>query len=211
MSHYVITATGTDVGKTVFSAALVNAIGARYWKPVQAGLEGETDAQIVARLSRCAPDAILPEAYRFSLAASPHLSAAQERTEIDIARLDAQLAHARQSPQPLIVEGAGGVMVPVTRNTVFADLFARWQLPVILVCTTRLGTISHSLTAIEALQRRNVPIHGLVFVGDLHPDNEAIIPELSGVRRLGRLPGLYPLEPDALATAFARNFSRDDF
>ncbi len=205
MSRFVITGTGTGIGKTVFAAALVGALNARYWKPVQAGLEGETDSETVRRLSRVPATHILPEAYRLALAASPHLAAARENVTIDIATLRPPLN------DPLIIEGAGGVLVPLSRMLLTADLFAQWQIPVILVCTTQLGTISHSLAAIEGLKVRGVPIHGLAFVGDAHDDNETIIPGLSGVRRLGRLPGLYPLEPEALAAAFARHFDIADF
>jgi len=205
VSRFVITGTGTGIGKTVFSAGLVGALGAHYWKPVQAGLTGETDSEAVARLSGVPLAHILPEAYRLTLAASPHLAAEAEGIIISADAL------APPHVSPLIVEGAGGVLVPITRTFLSADLFAHWQIPVIVVCTTRLGTISHSLSAIEALRARNVPIHGLSFVGDAHADNEAIIPALSGVRRLGRLPGLYPLEPESLAKAFALNFDINDF
>jgi len=103
------------------------------------------------------------------------------------------------------------VLVPLTRSVLSVDLFARWQVPVILVATTQLGTISHSLSAIEALKARNVPIHGIAFVGDAHEDNEAIVPALSGVRRLGRLPILNPLNRASLAAAFAEHFNLTDF
>jgi dethiobiotin synthetase len=205
MSRFVISGTGTGIGKTVFAAALVGALKARYWKPVQAGREEETDSQIVARLAGASADQILPEAYNLKLAASPHLSAAREGITIEVGKLTPPAL------ENLIIEGAGGVMVPMTETLLSADLFAQWQIPVIIIATTQLGTISHSLTAIEALKARNVPIHGIAFVGDVHEDNEAIIPKLSGVRRLGRLPGLYPLEPEALAAAFARNFELNDF
>ncbi len=205
MSRFVITGTGTSIGKTVFAAALTGALSAHYWKPVQAGLADETDSEVVARLSLVPHMQVLPEAYRLKLAASPHLAATREGLEIDAARLT-------PPPNPkLIIEGAGGVLVPLTPRLLSADLFAVWQIPVIVIATTQLGTISHSLSAIEALKARDVPIHGLAFIGDAHEDNEAIIPALSGVRRLGRLPGLYPLEPKALAAAFARNFDLNDF
>src|SRR3546814_1839306 len=99
-------------------------------------------------------------------------------------------------PGDLIVEGAGGALVPVTRMTLYADLFARWQIPVIVCARTALGTINHSLLTIEALRSRNVPIHGLAFLGGAVPDSEAIISEISGVRRLGRLPMVAPLRSE---------------
>ncbi|MBU6206562.1 MAG: dethiobiotin synthase [Alphaproteobacteria bacterium] len=205
MSRFVISGTGTDIGKTVFAAALSGALRAHYWKPVQAGLDAETDGGTVARLSGLPASHFLPEAYRLSLPASPHLAAEAEGVLIDVAALTPPPAHT------LIIEGAGGVLVPITREILFADLFARWQIPVILVATTALGTISHSLTAIEALKRRGVPIHGIAFIGDAHADNEAIIPALSGVKRLGRLPFIDPLTPETLRAAFTANFALTDF
>ncbi len=205
MSRFVVTGTGTDIGKTVFAAALVGALKAQYWKPIQAGLEGETDSQLVARLSALPADYILTEAYRLKLPASPHLAAEAEGVMIDVDAL---------TPPPhmrLVIEGAGGVLVPLTRTLLSADLFARWQIPVILVCTTQLGTISHSLAAIEALKARRVPIHGLAFVGEAHADNEAVIPAFSGVRRLGRLPFVDPLNAVTLAAAFIAHFNLADF
>lgn len=205
MPRYVITGTGTGIGKTVFAAALSGALQADYWKPIQAGLDGETDSQTVARLSGLPAAQILPETYRLKLAASPHLAAEAERTEIVIDRL------APPAAGPLIIEGAGGVLVPLNRQTLFADVLAHWTIPVIIVATTQLGTISHSLSAIESLRARAVPIHGIVFIGDAHADNEEIIPALSGVSRLGRLPWLDPLNAETLAQAFARQFNRANF
>ncbi len=205
MSRYVVTGTGTGIGKTVFAAALTGALNAHYWKPLQTGAGDGTDSETVLKLTGIPPNHIVPEAHVLNLAASPHLAAEAEGVVIDPAALTPP------DCTRLIIEGAGGVLVPINRHRLVADLFAQWQIPVILVCTTQLGTISHSLTALEALKARNVPLHGLAFVGDAHTDNEAIIPQLSGVRRLGRLPGLYPLERRALATAFALNFNTADF
>lgn len=201
MTRFVITGTDTGIGKTVFSAALAGATRAPYWKPIQSGLEEETDSEAVARLAGVA---ILPEAHRLITPASPHLAA-----EIDGATIDPD---ALTSPDgDLIVEGAGGALVPVTRTLLYADLFARWQIPVIVCARTSLGTINHSLLTIEALKSRGVPLHGLAFLGDAMPDSEAIIPEISGLRRLGRLPLLDPLTSESLAAAFAANFDRADF
>jgi dethiobiotin synthetase len=201
MTRFIITGTDTGIGKTVFSAALAGAMRTPYWKPIQSGLEDETDSEAVARLAGVA---VLPEAYRLVTPASPHLAA-----EIDGVTIDAE---ALTPPEgALIVEGAGGALVPVTRRLLYADLFARWQIPVIVCARTSLGTINHSLLTIEALKSRGVPIHGLVFLGDAMPDSEAIIPEIGGVRRLGRLPIVDPLTPENLAQAFAANFDLTDF
>lgn len=205
MTCFVVTGTGTGIGKSIFSAALTGALQAHYWKPIQSGLEEETDSELVARLSGITAAQIIPEAYRLQLPASPHLSAEVESVAIDVDAL------AVPPHDPLVIEGAGGVLVPLTRSVLSADLFAHWQVPVILVATTQLGTISHSLSAIESLRVRSVPIHGIAFVGDAHADNEAIIPALSGVRRLGRLPIINSLTADSLAHAFAAHFDVADF
>ena len=201
--RFLVTGTGTGIGKTVFSAALTGALGGVYWKPVQAGLEGESDSQTVARLSG---RPVLPEAYRLALAASPHRAAAEEGIHIDAAGL----ALPRTS-EPLVVEGAGGLMVPLNDDTLFIDLFARWGAPLILCAATALGTINHSLLSLEAIRRRDIPLLGIVFIGGAQPESESIICRLGGVRRLGRLPPLSPMTASALAKAFAANFDLGDF
>jgi dethiobiotin synthetase len=202
----VITATGTDIGKTVFAAALTAALDGCYWKPVQAGLDDGSDLERVGRLSGLPADRLLPEAYRLTTPCSPHRAA-----EIDGITIDVEVLEPPRCGQPLVIEGAGGVLVPFTRQTTFADVMARWQLPVVLVAATSLGTISHSLAAIEALRSRNVDIRGIAFVGDAVEDSEATIAAMGGVKRLGRLPMLDPLEPAMLAAAFAANFDLADF
>jgi dethiobiotin synthetase len=110
-----------------------------------------------------------------------------------------------------VAEGAGGVLVPVTRDLLFADLFARWRMPVVLAARTSLGTINHSLLSIEALRARGVPILGVAFIGAANADNEATIAAMGGVRRLGRLPWVDPLDGESLGRAFADNFRIEDF
>lgn len=209
MSGLIITGTDTDVGKTVFAAALVGAIGARYWKPIQAGLAGETDTQLVQRLAAVPETQVVPEVYRLTTPASPHVAAEIDGLAIELDRLTLPQAEGR-SP-PLVVEGAGGVLVPLTRRVLQADLFARWELPVVLVAATRLGTINHSLLSIEALKRRAIEIRGVAFVGAANDDSERTICDFGKVRRLGRLPMLDKLTPPALAAAFAEHFNREDF
>jgi len=202
----VVTATGTDIGKTVFAAALTAALDGCYWKPVQAGLDDGSDLERVGRLSGLSADRLLPEAYRLTTPCSPHRAA-----EIDGVTIDVEVLEPPRCGRPLVIEGAGGVLVPFTRQTTFADVMARWQLPVVLVAATSLGTISHSLAAIEALRSRNVDIRGIAFVGDAVEDSEATIAAMGGVKHLGRLPMLDPLEPATLAAAFAANFDLADF
>lgn len=201
MTRFVITGTDTGIGKTVFSSALAGATGVPYWKPIQAGLEEETDSKAVARLGRVPA---LLEAYRLATPASPHLAAEIDGITVDPGQL-------MPPAGPLIIEGAGGALVPVTRDLLYADLFARWQIPVIVCARTALGTINHSLLTIEALKSRGVPIHGIAFLGEAVEDSEAIVAKIGGVRRLGRLPIVDPLAPDTLAAAFSANFDCADF
>ncbi len=201
----IVTGTDTDIGKTVFAAGLTAALGARYWKPVQAGLADGSDAASVVTLGVPA-DRVLPEAYRLTTPCSPHLAA-----EIDGVTIEPDQLALPEVDGALVVEGAGGVMVPVTRELIFADLFARWGKPVVLVARTGLGTINHSLLSIEALRNRGVPILGIAFVGDAVEDSEATIATLGKVRRLGRLPRLDPLDAATLAEAFAAAFDLEAF
>ncbi|MFW8636256.1 dethiobiotin synthase [Cribrihabitans pelagius] len=208
MSAVIVTGTDTGIGKTVFSAGLVQALGATYWKPVQSGLEEETDSQIVRRLSG---RPALTEEYLLQLPASPHLSAEAEGVEIDTANL-----RLPEIDGPLVVEGAGGVMVPLNRRELFCDLFAAWGAPVILCASTRLGTINHSLLSLMALQDLGCPVIGVAFIGDAAPEVEETICQFGDVPHLGRLPFIEELRPDAarpegrsgpdaLARAFAEN------
>jgi dethiobiotin synthetase len=205
----VVTGTDTDVGKTVFAAALVAALDGYYWKPVQAGLEGETDAEIVQRLSGLPPARVLPEVYRLTTAAAPHLAAERDGIEIDFEGLAE--APILTQDRAVIIEGAGGLLVPLNRSLLQIELFARWGAPVVLVASTRLGTINHSLLSLEALRRRRIPLLGIVFVGDENADSERTITDMGGVRHLGRLPHLDPLDGAPLRAAFAANFRAADF
>lgn len=201
---FVITGTDTNVGKTVFAAALAGAIGASYWKPCQSGPERDSD--VVLQLSGLPAEKILPEAYRFEAPLSPHRAA-----EIEGVAIDASKINPPRVDGPLVIEGAGGLMVPLKRELLFADVFARWELPVILCARTALGTINHSLLSIEALRRRDIPVLGIAFIGGENGDNERIICELGEVKRLGRLPVLNPLDAATLRAAFATNFQMEDF
>lgn len=202
----VVTATDTDVGKTVFSAGLVRALDGCYWKPVQAGLADGTDSDTVRRLSGLPADRILPEAYRLATPASPHHAAAIDNVVIDPSRLVPPPCDRR-----LVIEGAGGLLVPLAGGLLFADIFARWRFETVLVARTALGTINHSLLTIEALRARGIPILGIAFVGDPQEESERTIAATGGVRRLGRLPRLDPLDSETLAAAFAAAFSTEDF
>ncbi len=197
----VVTGTDTGIGKTVLAAALTGHLKARYWKPVQAGLEGETDSQIVARLSGLGASAVLPEAYRLTTPCSPHQAAAIDGVAFDPARLTLPDSHGA-----LVVEGAGGVLVPLAPGFLMADLFARWGLPVVLAARTSLGTINHSLMSLEALRARGIEVAGIAFIGEANAESERVICAEGRVQRLGRLPWLDPLDAGTLAAAFGANF-----
>ncbi len=205
-SPIIVTGTDTGIGKTVFSAALVGALDGCYWKPVQSGLEEETDSEIVHRLSGLAAERILPERYRLNTPASPHLAAA-----IDGVTIDPQHLQLPKVSRPLVIEGAGGLLVPLTREFTYIDMFARWRAPVVLCARTALGTINHTLLSIEAIRARGIDLLGVAFIGEENTDSESIIIELGRTQRLGRLPPLPALTPDRLKTAFATHFDVKDF
>jgi dethiobiotin synthetase len=169
-------------------------------------LDGETDSETVQRLGRIPPQRILPEAWRLRTPASPHLAA-----ELDDVLIRPDSLSPPETSGPLVIEGAGGLLVPLTRRETFASVFERWQLPVILCARTTLGTINHTLLSLEALQRRSIPVLGVAFIGDENRESQAIIAEMSGVRTLGRLPMLDPLTPETLRRAFDAHFERSAF
>jgi dethiobiotin synthetase len=201
----VVTGTDTNIGKTVFAAALAGALRAAYWKPIQAGSLDRTDSDILRSLSGLPHDKVLDEAYRLATPCSPHQAAEIDQVSIDCDRLELP------DVDPLVVEGAGGLLVPITRRVLLADFLAHWQVPAVLVARTQLGTINHSLLSIEALRSRGIPILGIAFVGDANPDSEETICALGDVKRLGRLPLLKRLDSASLRDAFAASFDLNDF
>lgn len=190
----VVTGTDTEIGKTVFSAGLTLALNATYWKPIQSGIEEQTDSQIIASLTGCPT---LPEAHLLQLPASPHLSAEAEGAHIGLDDLTIP-----QVDGPLVIEGAGGVMVPLNREELFLDAFAQWRAPVILCARTQLGTINHTLMSLLALRQARCAIVGVAFIGDAVPEVEQTICDFADVAHLGRLPRLKTLNTDTLTAAF---------
>ncbi len=184
---FIVTGTDTGIGKTVFSAALAGVIGGYYWKPVQAGLDGETDSDAVRRLSGLPRDRILPEAYRLKMPASPHIAAARAGLTIDPARLALP-----ECDGPLVIEGAGGLLVPLSDTLLQIDQFAAWGLPAILCARTSLGTINHTLLSLEALARRGVAVQGVAFIGEPSEEAEGTIMEFGRVCAIGRNPSPQP-------------------
>jgi dethiobiotin synthetase len=202
----IVTGTDTGIGKTVFAAGLTRFLDGIYWKPIQAGVEGETDSAVVRRLSGLGSDRVLPERWLLKTPASPHLAAERDGVAIDPEEL--VLADV---DRPLIIEGAGGLLVPVTRQVLQIDVFARWGAPVVLCARTGLGTLNHTLLSLEALRRRGMTVLGVALIGDKHSDNERTLAALGEVPLLGRLPRLEPLTAETLETAFREAFRRRAF
>lgn len=202
----VVTGTDTGIGKTVFSAALAGALDAFYWKPIQAGLDEETDRDTVMRLSGLPEQRLVREIYRLKTPASPHLAA-----RIDGVTIDPQQLALPETDRPLVIEGAGGLMVPLGESFTYIDVMAKWDVPVVLCARTTLGTINHSLLSIEALRARKIPLLGVAFIGEENSESEQIICKMGEVRHLGRLPHLVPLTGETLRAAFARHFDPNDF
>jgi dethiobiotin synthase len=181
----VIVGIGTGVGKTLVSAIVCKALCAAYWKPVQTGYlsgKGDRDADEVQKLSACQ---VYPEAYLFEEPLSPHAAAA-----IDGKRVDVQQIKVPQHDGNLVVEGAGGLMVPLNEEVLYIDLLAQWQFPVILVVRHYLGNINHTLLSVEALKKRNIPILGLIMSGNPLPETVSAIQHFSGQPVLLHIPEL---------------------
>jgi dethiobiotin synthetase len=190
----VICGTDTDVGKTVVSALVVQGLGATYWKPVQSGLEGGGDSGRLQALLQLPATRLLPEAYRLQTPVSPHWAAELEGITIDPARLALPAVAGA-----LVVETAGGLLVPLRRDWLQIDQLAAWGLPVLLVARSGLGTLNHTLLSVQALRQRSIPLLGLVLNGPLHPDNPSTLAALAQAPVLAQLPPLEPLTACGLA------------
>jgi dethiobiotin synthase len=190
---FFVTGTDTDVGKTVVAAWLVARLGASYWKPVQAGIDPETDSDTVRRLAGVGPDRILPEAYVLPDPLAPHEAARRAGLAIDMAKLVPPA-----SDRPLVVEGAGGLMVPLGEQSYVIDLARDLDLPLILVARSTLGTINHTLLSLEAIRRRGLPLAGVIINGPETPHNRAAIERYGRVQIIAEIPRLDPLTTASL-------------
>ncbi|MBY7649047.1 MAG: ATP-dependent dethiobiotin synthetase BioD [Candidatus Liberibacter europaeus] len=197
----VITGTDTSVGKTVFAAMLTRALNAHYWKPIQSGMDEETDSETVQRIGLVPKNRIIPEKWRLKTPASPHLSAAIDGVKIDPKKIDPPNIN-----YPIIIEAVGGLLVPITQQYLFIDLISHWKFPTILCSRTSLGTINHSLLSLESLRNRNIEVVGIAFIGDPQPEAEKTITTIGRVKYLGRLPKIDPIEPNILYQNFHKYF-----
>jgi dethiobiotin synthase len=203
---YFITGTDTGVGKTVLSALLCAALDASYWKPIQTGTEVDSDSRSVAEVAGLAPERILPEAYQFAPAVSPHLAARLAGVRIDLAKIKLPGGDA-----PLIVEGAGGVLVPVNEHELMVDVMRQLGLPVLLAARSSLGTINHTMLSLAALRNAGVDVAGVVMIGAPNAENRAAIEEYGKVRVVGEIPWLTEINRDVLLEIFAARFDRSLF
>lgn len=196
-----VTGTDTGVGKTVVSAALLQRYGQesplRYWKPIQTGSPPDDDTAEVGRLAAGGGGTVIDGGVRLPDPVSPHLAAARAGETIDLEPLVARTAG--EPDVPWIVEGAGGLLVPINRYTLMADLIGRLGFAVLVVARSTLGTINHTLLTLEALRARSLPVAGVVMVGEPDRDNREAITRYGQVDVLGELPPLEPLSAAALA------------
>jgi dethiobiotin synthase len=196
---YFVTGSDTDVGKTVVASWLMLALDGEYWKPVQAGLDGETDEAAVRRLTGLPAERFHGSAYRLKAALSPHEAATREGIAIEMARFKLP-PHRR----PLVVEGAGGLLVPLNDRDLVIDLIAKLGLPAVLVARSTLGTINHTLLSLEALRARRIAVAGVVIDGPANAANREAIATYGNVPVIAELPVLDPLDRGQIALAAAR-------
>ena len=195
--------TDTDVGKSVVSAILLAGLKGRYWKPIQSGLEDETDTEKVQRMAGLSDDDIFTERYRLNEPLSPHASA-----EIDGVEMSLEDFSLPSSPdRPLLVEGAGGLLVPLNRNHLVVDLVQYLNLPLVLVVRSSLGTINHTLLSIEALRRRGIELLGVIMNGELNPSNRKAIEHYGETTVLAEIPPLDRFDPQHLEEIYKEAFS----
>ena len=183
MKKYFVTGIGTDIGKTIVSAILCEALEADYWKPVQSGSLDHTDSDEIRDLISNSKSRIFPEAYRLPSPLSPHASA--ERAGIQI---HAEKIMLPETSNTLVIEGAGGLMVPLNHQTLLIDLLSVLKAEIILVSRNYLGSINHTLLSWEALKKRQLPVYGIVFNGEANPETEEFILEYTRLPLLGRVP-----------------------
>ncbi|MDX2216791.1 MAG: dethiobiotin synthase [Oculatellaceae cyanobacterium bins.114] len=203
--RFFVTGTDTNVGKTVVSAMLTVGLNGIYWKPVQSGLEPMTDTEYVRSVTQLNEAHFLRERFRLTQPLSPHRAAELDGVEIRLA--DFQFPNVSPTA-PLIIEGAGGLMVPLNKTDFMIDLIQHLSLPVCLVARSQLGTINHTLLSLRQLQRANISVLGVIINGELNPSNREAIAHYGQVPILGELAPLTDINPTTLNAAFQQLFNR---
>jgi dethiobiotin synthetase len=201
MKGLFVTGTDTDVGKTVASAALMHRyrdfVPLRYWKPIQTGIEIDDDTATVRHLGACSKDELFDRGVRLPKPVSPHLAALWAGQRIDLAELRGLVGN-DDDGTAWIVEGAGGLLVPVNETQTMADWIAYLALPVLVVARSGLGTINHTLLTLEALQARRLRVAGVMMIGEPNSDNRAAIERYGRVSVIAEMPFLTPFDPGLL-------------
>jgi dethiobiotin synthetase len=201
-----VTGTDTGVGKTLLSALLVVALGRKYWKPIQTGACEGTDRQSVIRWAAITADDAYPEAYLFDPPVSPHLAAKQHGTSIDVQRI-----RRPASVDPLIIEGAGGVLVPINEKAFMLDLMRQLGASVVIASRTALGTINHTLLTVSAIRHAQLSLRGVVMIGKENEENRRAIERYGDVPVIGWIPWLDKIDRDILRSVFENQFDRNAF
>ncbi len=179
----IICGTDTDVGKTIVSSFFVQGLKGIYWKPIQSGTEEGTDTKTVCNLLNLEPNRYLSERYKFKAPVSPHWAAEQESSFIEPSNLKLP-----DLDELIVIETAGGLMVPLNRDWLQIDQLKVWGAPIILVARTGLGTLNHTLLSLEALQHRNLDVLGIVLNGPPHKDNPRTLEQFGDTQILANLP-----------------------
>lgn len=198
-----VTGTDTDVGKTVVSAVLAAGLQAEYWKPVQSGSAAGTDTGWVKAHTGLPDDFFHPETYSLPLFLSPHAAAARAGEHIDLAAI--ALPERRRAAH-MIVEGAGGIMVPLNARETMADLMVQLGVPVLLVARSTLGTINHTLLSLGKLRHLGLPVFGVVMNGPRNEDNRRAIETFGQVRVCAEIEPMGRITPQRLRETFLRSF-----
>lgn len=206
--RFFITGTDTGVGKTVASALLCAALDAIYWKPIQTGTREGSDRRTVLRLAKIPSRRTVPETYRFAPPVSPHLAAQRAGVRIELRKIHMPALGTQEN---LIVEGAGGVLVPINETQLMVDLMRHVKLPVLLVARTTLGTINHTLLSLTVLRAASLEVGGVILVGKRNPDNLRAIEHYGKVPIVGFIPPLASLERKELLRVFQRHFDHHAF
>ena len=188
-----VTGISTEIGKTISSAILVEALEADYWKPIQAGELEFSDTDKVKTLVSNENSQFHPESYRLKAAMSPHAAAQKEGLEIQINKCIAP-----QTDNTLIIEGAGGLLVPINDTDCIIDLMAHLKAETILISQHYLGSINHTLLSVEALEKRGLPIKGIIFNGDENKSTEEIILSKTRLDFLGRIPKINTIDKNSI-------------
>jgi dethiobiotin synthase len=206
-----VTGTDTGVGKTVVSSLVVASLRrfrrTAYWKPVQTGIEQDDDTAEVRRLANCADDEIVDAGIRLPRPLSPHLSARLAGRSIAIEDLSA-IAGRLPKDRFWVVEGAGGILVPLNAKETMADLIAELGLPALVAARSGLGTINHTLLTLAELRRRSIRVSGVVMVGERNEENRKAIEEYGRTTVLAEIPVMADLSPDSVGE-LAQNLAAD--